>query len=78
VPRLNRAVNSVIDEQSEDGADYGYKQAIEIEAAHASRAEDAEHQSSDDGTHNTQHNIEKCSFASLIHDLAGDETRHEA
>jgi hypothetical protein len=78
VPRSNDAVNSVIDKQSEDGADYCYKKAVEIKAAHAPRAEDSEHQSSDYGAQNAKHNIEKCSLAVLIYDLAGDEACDEA
>jgi hypothetical protein len=78
VPRSNGAVNSVIDKQSEDGADYRYQQAIQIKTANATRAEDSEQNSSDYGAQNAKHNIEKCSLAVLIHDLAGDEACHEA
>ena len=77
LPVLDGAPNGVIYEENCNRASDGYKQTVQIQAAHSAVSEHVKHPSSNDRTSNTKTDIEYWSLAPFIYDLASDETREQ-
>jgi hypothetical protein len=63
----------VIEQEDHDGADYGHKHAVEVEAINAFRAELGEEEAPNEGADDTENDIEENALTGLIDDLACDE-----
>jgi len=70
----------VIQNQDNHGANHCHKQAIEIYTGHAMCSEDAEKITSNYGTDDSQYDVQKYAFASLVDQFAayksGKQTQH--
>jgi hypothetical protein len=64
----------VIGDQEHDGPDRCHEQAIEIQTRCTTFAEQIRQETADDRTENAQQNIANATVASLVNNLATDET----
>src|SRR3954451_1308107 len=78
--RLDRstAYQSVVEDQHNDRADHGHKHAVKVEAGDPGAAKGSEEPTADYRTDDPEHDVQHHAFASLVDDLAGDETSDEA
>src|ERR1700730_1898229 len=63
----------MVNYEHHDGADHCNKHTVKVEPIHSFRAEKREEPPPHDRSHNPKHDIEDESFASIVHNFAGDK-----
>ena len=69
-----RAPNRMVHHQKCDGAHDGHQDAVKIQSSDSTGAEEIEQPSSSDGSDDSEHEVENEPLASLVNDLAADES----
>jgi hypothetical protein len=71
------AYHGVVDEQDDDRANHGHEHAVKVEAGNPGPAKRSEEPPADYRTDDPEHDVQHHAFASLVDDLAGNETSDE-
>ena len=78
-PALDTSANEcVVQDEYDYGADYGYQNAVEVDAGHSGHSELLKKKSTNHRPDNAEDDIEQHAFAGLVDDLAADESRDQS
>src|ERR1700712_564966 len=68
----------MVDEQDNNSTNHGNQQAVQVQSIHPAGAEQAEQETADYSSNDTEYDVEQNAFSRPVHQLAADEASDES